>query len=248
MVLLPRLKILLLLTIFSIIFTTTMPAAYGQELHPNVETGIQAYYEAQFDKALTILTDVILSGELDQTSHFEAQKYIAFTLVRKNEPDHIVARAFDDCVRIDPTRTLDVFKTPPVLLAKFNDARTRLLGSLHIISAPEHAQIHGIHDRTKNEISGTTPLFFDALLAGSYTVTLTLEKYKDKTVSFDVRPASTDTVRIDLLPESTSFLKKWWVWTGGGVVAAATVAAILISQKESKPKESGLPYPPVRPQ
>ena len=136
----------------------------------------------------------------------------------------------------------------PDLLAKFNEARTRLLASLYIITEPEHAQILGIHNQTKSEIGGITPLFFDALLAGSYTVTISLEKYKDKTVTLDMRPASTDTVHFELIPESTSFFKKWWVWTGGGVVAAATVAAILISQKESKPKESGLPYPPTRPQ
>jgi hypothetical protein len=73
-----------------------------------------------------------------------------------------------------------------------------------------------------------------ALLAGRHTVTLARDGYKPSTSAILLVAGEHKTLAIDLEPESP-ITKKWWFWTGVGVVAAsaALTVVLLTSEKDA---------------
>jgi hypothetical protein len=88
------------------------------------------------------------------------------------------------------------------------------------------------------KMSGTVPTEI-VVAGGAHRLELAREGYKPSRSSFVIAAGERKTLDVGLQAESSSVLKKWWFWTGVGVVVVGATIATVIALTTEKEAGSG---------
>jgi len=215
----------------------------------SVQSGVEAFYMADFEAAKTQLQDAVIDAPLSELDLFYAHLYIAFCNIRLNRDLEAVRLLFTRAVKIRPHMELDPTKIPPDLYDRFIAVREEIITSLVVITEPEDASVVVVEPETEAISSKTSPAIFHNLLEGSYQVLVSKEGFHTWARSIEVDPGKVDTLTITLLQKQKSFFAKAWPYGAGAVAAGVVVYAITLSNKSepNPPFKPDLPGPPNRP-
>jgi hypothetical protein len=225
-------------------------AIWCREIDDNrVKDGIDAFYQAEFEKSGTLLRSALLSDSLSLGDRFDAHLYLAFTLIRENGHADSSRSHLEQAVALDPNRDLDSNLIPPDLYEQYLIVRQSSMGGLAIFTQPPNAVAILYDRRTGRSISIRTPAHFVNLVKGEYDLLLHLEKYADVQKVLTVQSGRTDSLSYDMPLQRKAWYKRWYTWSGGG--AALLLAWFVLHRddggKEPALPEKDLPVPPKRP-
>lgn len=245
-----RSKSRLVLLVIMLLFVTI--AAFGQEQPEEVaisklRQGIDLFYMAKFESAVRFLREVLLEGTLSKSERFDAYVYIGFSLIRQNEAPELVDKSFIEALNADPQKSLNRFKIPPDLLARFELVKANTMGGIVLQSDPPDAAALLVNTDYDVELFEITPVVFDNLLVGEYDLLVAKNTFKQQVTSVVIRPGVVDTLLITLVKKPKPIYKRWWTWGGGLAIATALAIATSGGGEGEPPESSDLPPPPKRP-
>ena len=238
-------------TILAVLFLLQPGVLPAQAISSKVvQSGIEAFYMADFEAAKSLLQDAVIDAPLAEQDLFYAHLYIAFCNIRLQRDLEAVRLHFMRAIKIRPHIELDPMKIPPDLYDQFITVRNEIITSIVVNTEPENASVVVIEPETEAISSKTSPAIFRNLLEGSYQVLISMEGYHTWARTIDVSPGISDTLSIMLLPKQTTFFSKAWPYGAGAVAAGAIIYAVAKSNKPSNgtPFKPDLPGPPSRPQ
>jgi len=221
---------------------------YGQSVKVDrVQKGVEAFYQAEFEAAQTIMRRALSDPTLPASDRFDAHLYYAFSLIRLNgQPDSIRSH-LQQAVAIDPGRELNTHLIPPDLYEQYHFVRQANMGSLWIESDPSAAIAVCYDRRSGKSVSMNTPAAFLNLNAGEFDFLLHAPGHDDLQTVIQVHAGRTDTLFFQLGKLSKPWYRSWWALGGGG---ASILLAWFIFNREDDTggkDHSELPLPPSRP-
>jgi hypothetical protein len=214
-----------------------------------VKAGVDAFYQAEFEKSGLLLRAALASDSLSLSDRFDAHLYLAFTAIRENgHPDSSRAH-LEQAVALDPNQDLDSNLIPPDLYEQYLIVRRSSMGGLVIRTQPPAAVAILYDRRSGRSISMKTPAHFVNLAKGEYDLLLHNEKYADVQKLLTIQSGRTDSLTVDLQLLGKAWYKRWYTWSGGG--AAVLLTWFVLSRESGSdkpaPSETDLPMPPKRP-
>ena len=158
--------------------------------------GKRLFWEARFEPARTALESVLQRSDLKDTYRYEAHLFLAFTLVRSNEPESVYQPHFESAIRLNFRNQLDTAKYPPDLIADYKRIHHALVGCLYIYSDPETEFMIIDDDSVLNRAS--TPIEICELVDNHFDLLFSKDGYIKQLHPLHLTPGKTDTLQITL--------------------------------------------------
>jgi len=214
-----------------------------------VQSGIEAFYTADFEAAKTTLQDAVIDAPLSNHDLFYAHLYIAFCNIRLARDLEAVRLHFIRAIKMRPDIELDPMKISPDLYDRFVAVRNEIISSLVVLTEPENASVVVIEPLTEAVLSKQSPAIFRNLLEGHYQVLISMQGYLTWSRTVELKAGISDTLSITLVQEKKSFFARIWPYGAGAVAASAIVFAVTQMNKPEAvpPLKPDLPGPPDRP-
>jgi hypothetical protein len=236
-----------------IIFILWTAFAFSQDIsHDGVRNGIEAFYMADFEEAMRLLQEAIINEILSNEEEFYAHVYVGFCHIRHNSDVGSAQLYFQRAIQVDPDEQLDPKKIPPDLYNAFMSVKNSMLGTIIVASEPEGATAVLINPSTNDVKRGRTPETFSSLPTNVYQILVSKNGYETYSSTVNVQAGATDSVKVTLLENKSSFWLTYWPYGAGALAASAAVIAIVSGGGDgdkappSATRET-LPQPPQRP-
>lgn len=241
-------KIASLTILILILFANPILSQQDQALQKLIQ-GKKAFWEARFDRATSLLKQVIQTEDVAKEYLFEAYLYTGFVLMRQNTSKAEINANFEKAIRLNVNRKLDEMVIPPDLTQQFNGVRDRLVGCLYVMSEPPEVNLIGVFGDSIL-FEDETPLLICEVVDRKYQLLFTAEGYEEEFMTLDIRAGQTDTLSLSLVPSrpQRAGMKNMWRWVIRGGIVATAGAVLYKTVIESSGNETGvLSAPPARP-
>jgi len=243
-------RTLFALVLFGALFTTAT-AGFGQDRAlQHLIQGKKLFWEAKFDQALGALRQAVGVRDAKTEYLFEAYLYMGFVLTRQGAPNSDIDAAFEQAIKLDPSRELDEMLIPPDLTERFNAVRDELVGCLYVVTDPPDLNLVVVQNDSVL-YRETAPATICDLVSRDYQLLFTKEGYEQQLIPLDLEAGIVDTLRVTLELSlqtdkgGTGLLG--WLARGGVAVAAAAVIYKTVLEGGADSNLRELPAPPDRP-
>jgi len=155
-----------------------------------LEKGVDLYRSGEYEEAIKVFTEV-LELSVDKSEIIQTHVYFAYTYFAMNKLDKAVVQAYE-AIKQSPEMTLKEEEFPVEFIKFFDTARSQVVGTVFIESAPDRARVW----IDKKEL-GFTPLKTQ-LLAQKYFLRVVKGGYSPHEETIEIRSDSITPIKIDL--------------------------------------------------
>jgi len=155
-----------------------------------LERGVDLYRSGEYEEAIKVFTEV-LKLSVDKNEIIRTHVYFAYTYFAMNKLDDAVIQAYE-AIKLSPEMTLKEEEFPVDFIKFFDTARSQVVGTIFIESAPDKAKVW----IDKKEY-GLTPLKTQ-LLAQKYFLKVVKGGYSPHEETIEIRSDSITPIKIDL--------------------------------------------------
>ncbi len=237
-------------TLFSILFLVCLNLGSAQETQysPKVENGLELFYQAEFDRAIDVLGQVLDNPLATQADLFMSRVYTAFALIRSGVESAVVDQMLQTAIRAYPAQSLDPMRTPPDLFKRFSSIRRTMMGDIVVKTEPADANVVLVDPEVGSKVSLTHPAVFSDLVNDQYQIAVTRKGYTEKILQVEVTGGKADTLVVSLEKQSVNWMR-YAPWAGGAVLLGTLLATQLGGGGDDSdtPPSTVLPSPPNRP-
>jgi hypothetical protein len=237
-----------LFSILCVLVLINLLSAQQSRYSPKVEKGLELFYQAEFDRAVDVLGEVLDNPLATQADLFMARVYTAFTLIRSGVESAVVDQMLQTAIRANPGQSLDPMRTPPDLFKRFNSIRRSMMGDIVIKTEPADANVVLIDPEVGSKVSLTHPAVFSDLVNDQYQIAVTRKGYAEKVLQVEVTGGKPDTLFVSLQKQTVNWMR-YAPWAGGAVLLGTLLATQLGGGDDDSdtPPSAVLPSPPNRP-
>ena len=158
--------------------------------------GKRLFWEAEFDQARGIFEKVLTRKELKPAYWYDTHLFLAFTLIRSDEPEALARPHFEAAIKLDLHKKPDPAKYPPDLVADYKNVYDQLVGCVYIDSEPRSdfmiVEGDSIHAQLK------TPLHICELEQNNYQLLFSKDGYNKQLLPMPIKAGGTDTLMVKL--------------------------------------------------
>ncbi len=194
---------------------------------------------------------------------FESYLQLGILMAKLNAPQAEIISAFEEAIKIYPTKKPDEKILPPESAEIFYRIRDRLVGCIFVAAEPVGAEMRCMQ-ADSIIFSTTTPTLFCDLAAHTFQIMIVADGFEEYLTTIQPRPGRVDTLFVALKPiilqkTPTSIVHKkskkvlWWSLATAGAALAVTSSVLYQTVFDNGKKKGGsdeledLPKPPDRP-
>ncbi|MDZ7722363.1 MAG: hypothetical protein U5R06_05940 [candidate division KSB1 bacterium] len=233
-------------SIFTIMMIAAAGMISGQEADIEIDRGIQAFYQAEFEQSIQILQNVLNRDTLEKSDLFRIHLYIAFSKYRLGYLVENITMHLRLAAQARPDTVLDSAKFPPDLTDRYDSVRGETVGSLLVTSHPDSASIVLLDLETHEIEEHVTPYRLYGIERKRYSIVVSKQGWKAFTGAATLQPSKSEILNVTLKASKPAVLKKYWPYGAGILVAGVLVLAQFVDTDSDNEKKS-LPLPPDRP-
>jgi hypothetical protein len=165
----------------------------------HLETGLRAYREADFDRAISELQKATELGLKAQNDQIQAHLYLGFAYIGKAER-RFAEIEFAKAIQLDPTLELDPKQHSTKIITAFSGIKERMVDTLMVVSVPGGAEVYLDVAATDSAPTptGVTPLTLDNVLIGNHTLRIVRGYFKPQVLTVRVEKGKDNRVQVQL--------------------------------------------------